>query len=68
MGPNMYIQERMIAEHQQQMQQEMEQQRLVAQLSHNNSFGRHVVGQLGTLLVVLGTRLERVEHRPGIVS
>jgi hypothetical protein len=52
-------------DHRQQMQADAAQQRLAKRLPRQPGLGRHAVGKLGTALVALGSRLERVEQPAG---
>lgn len=64
MSTNLHIQDRLLAEHRQDMQREAEQQRMLAGLPKNHqSLGRHAVSRLGALLVTIGTWMEQVEQR-----
>lgn len=55
-------------DHRQQMQADAAQQRLVKRQPRQAGLGRHAVSKLGTALVALGSRLERVEQpaRPAL--
>lgn len=61
---HLHLQEKILEEHRHNMECEMARRRLLARLSTSNAtpLGRHIVGLLGTRLVVIGMRLERVEH------
>lgn len=60
---NFYLQEKRVEEHQQALQREVNQERIVADLPRKrHSVGKHMVSRLGTQLVALGTWLERVEQ------
>lgn len=64
MLPTFYVHEYLQFERHQERQSEMAQQRLVARLRrHHSSLARRLAGKLGVLLVVLGTRLRRLELR-----
>jgi hypothetical protein len=68
MSQNTYLYERLAAERHQDIQREIAYRRILADLppgQHN--IARHVISRFGALLVVLGTRLERVEPHPGQV-
>lgn len=64
----LHLQEKILEEHRHNMQCEMARRRLLARLSASPAshtkplLGRHIVGLLGTRLVAIGMRLERVEH------
>ena len=71
MSHNFFLREQCISEQVQAMQSELQQSLELASAGvgdetvHHN-LGRHLIGKLGTSLVALGTRLERidsVDHR-----
>ena len=62
MNFNVHYYDKFAAEHRQGLQHEMEQKRLLAGLPRDN-VARRVAGQLGVLLVALGTRLEEFDHQ-----
>ena len=67
MSSNFYLQEKRSQEHIQDLQREIGQQRMAAELPRErHSIGRHLVSRLGARLVALGTWLERVERREGV--
>jgi hypothetical protein len=57
---NVYLQEQQVAMHRQELDREIAQYRLLAQLPHTQSV-RHSIGLLGLLLVKVGTKLQQVE-------
>ena len=60
---NLYLQEKRAEEHLQDLQREIKQDRLVANLPTNRShIGKHLIGRLGSQLIALGTWLERFEQ------
>lgn len=60
---NFYLQEKRVEEHLQDLQREVNQERIAADLpGYRRSVGKHMVSRLGTYLVALGTWLERVEQ------
>ncbi len=59
---NVYLQERQVVMHLQELERERAQYRLLAQLPHKQSV-RHSIGSLGMLLVKVGTKLQQVELR-----
>jgi hypothetical protein len=63
MVPSRYHQERLALEHRQQLLQEADYERKLASLprEHSNVM-RYVAGKLGAVLVILGTRLKRLEQ------
>ncbi len=64
MSTHLHIQDKLLAEHRQDMQREMEQQRMLAGLPKNRqSLGRHAIARLGASLVAVGTWMEQVEQR-----
>jgi hypothetical protein len=61
---NLYVHERLVAAHCQDMQREAEQYRLIARLPRRHrSVVRYAVGMLGRVLVTVGTRMRQVEPR-----
>jgi hypothetical protein len=61
----LHLQEKVLEERRHNMQCEMARRRLLARLSASHAttpLGRHIVSLLGTRLVAIGMRLERVEH------
>ena len=61
MLPNYYIHEYLVFERRQELQREMAELRLVAGLSrHHPSMVPRLAAKLGVLLLVLGTRLQRL--------
>jgi hypothetical protein len=64
MGWNVHLYDRELMERRTAIQHEAEQRRVLAQLPHRHrSLGRHLVGTLGSMLVALGSRMERFERR-----
>ena len=60
---NMYLQEKALEQEQRNRLRDIENRHMVAQATgHHNSI-RHIIGRCGTLLVMLGTRLEQAERR-----
>ena len=69
MSQNTYLYELLAAEHQEDIQREIAHSRMLADLPpRQHNIGRHIISRFGALLVVLGTRLERVEPRCGQVA
>jgi len=62
MGYNLYLYEQLHAARQQELQREIEQMHLLASLPRRR-VGKHAVARLGTLLVVLGMWLKRIEQQ-----
>ena len=63
MVPSRYHQERLALEHRQQLLQEADHERKLASLpQEHSSVMRSIVGKLGAVLVILGTRLQRLER------
>lgn len=61
---NFYMQEHMAAEHRQEVQHEMEQQRLASLSPQHARPIRHSIALFGVLLIKLGTRLKQVDFQP----
>ena len=61
MIPHMFLHEQRIHEHLRQWQREAEQERMLAGLPHH-SVMRYLLGRLGTLFVMLGTRVQQLEQ------
>ncbi|HLQ10442.1 MAG TPA: hypothetical protein VK134_02495 [Ktedonobacteraceae bacterium] len=69
MSQNTYLYEQLAAERHKDIQREMAHRQVLADLPPRQyTIGRHVISRFGALLVVLGTRLERVEPRRGHVA
>ena len=65
MSQNTYLYEQLAAERHRDIQREIAHGRMLADLPPRQyNIGRHVISRFGALLVVLGTRLERVEPHP----
>jgi hypothetical protein len=62
MGYNLYLYEQLHAARQQELQREIEQMHLLASLPRRRVW-KHAVARLGTLLVVSGMWLKRIEQR-----
>ena len=63
MVPSPYNQERLALEHRQQLMQEADHERKLANLPQEHlNVMRYLAGKLGVLLVILGTRLKRLEQ------
>jgi hypothetical protein len=63
MEGNIYMQEKELELRQRTRSREIEQGHLIAQATGDSAGIRHMIGQLGTLLVTLGKSLERVERQ-----
>jgi hypothetical protein len=62
MMPNIHIHEHLMLERYQELQREMEQQRMVAELRrHRFGVVRRLAAGVGTILLALGTRLKGLE-------
>lgn len=66
MSHNFFLREQCISEQVQAMQTELRQSHELARAGASNetmhhNLGRHLIGKLGTSLVALGTRLERID-------
>ncbi len=60
---NLYMQEKDFDEQQRTRMREIERGHLIAQATGDSGGIRHMIGQSGTLLVMLGKFLERIERR-----
>ena len=63
MIPHPYLYEKLIASHHAQIQHDMQQIRMQAHVRQRRTLVRFTVGSLGTLLVVLGSYLQRIGQR-----
>ena len=63
MSFNPYLYEKSIAERHSQIRHDIEQSRLQAQARQKPTFVRSTVGKFGTLLIGLGSQLERSGQR-----
>ena len=61
MGPHLSLQETLLAEHRREMMHEIEQQRLVSNLSRSHYGVRHSIAVVGKVCIMVGQWLERVE-------
>jgi hypothetical protein len=59
MIPHPYLYEKLIASHHSQIQHEMQQIRMQAHVRQRRTLVQFTIGSLGTLLVVLGSYLQR---------
>jgi hypothetical protein len=68
MVPDMYTREKLALAYRQQLQYEAECEQMLGALpGHSSHAMRHMVGKLGTFLILLGTRLRQLEqHRKQI--
>jgi hypothetical protein len=64
MSPNLYLYEKALEVHHQDLRQEMEARRLFARLPGRTAWGRRTAGKLGVLLLKLGAKLKQMEQ-PG---
>ncbi len=64
MSFNPYLYEKTIAERHSQIRHDMQQSHLLAEFSQKPTFVRSAVGRFGTLLVELGSQLERSGEAP----
>ncbi len=60
-----YLYEKSIAARHAQIQHDMQQSRMQAHAGQRRTFVRSTVGRLGTLLIALGSQLQRTEQRSG---
>ena len=65
MIPHPYVYEKLIASHHNQIQREMQQIRMQAHVRQGRTLVRLTVGSLGTLLITLGSQLQRTAQRSG---
>ncbi len=65
MSQNTYLYERLAAERHQDIQREIDRRMLADLPPGQHNIARHVISRFGALLVVLGTRLERIEPHSG---
>lgn len=63
MIPHPYFYEKLIASHHAQIQYDMQKIRMQAHVRQRRTLVRFTVGSLGTLLVVLGSYLQRIGQR-----
>ena len=59
--PSLY--EKLIAERQAQIKHDMQQNRMLAHAGQRQTLVRHTVGSLGTLLIELGSQLQRIGQK-----
>ena len=64
MGSNLYLYEKALEVHRQDLRHEMEVRQLLARLPRRTGWNRRAVGKLGVLLLKLGARLKQMEQ-PG---
>lgn len=61
---NVHLYDKALAQHRQDLQHEIEQQRMLAHLPrHRRRLGRRAIGRLGVKLVALGSWMEQIEQR-----
>jgi hypothetical protein len=65
MTPHPYLYEKLIATHHAQIQHDMHQSRMQAHAVKRRTLVRSIVGRLGTLMIVLGSYLQRTAQRSG---
>lgn len=63
MSNNLYLYEKMVATRHAEIRHDMQLSRKPAHIEQSPTFMEHVAGKLGTLLVELGSRLQRTEQR-----
>ena len=59
MIPHPYIYEKLVASHHAQIQHEMQQFRMQAQVRQRRTLVRYTIGSLGRLLIALGSYMQR---------
>jgi hypothetical protein len=62
MVPNLYLYEKALEMHRQDLRHEMEVRQLLAQLPRKPGLSRYLAGKLGVLLLKLGTWLKQMEQ------
>jgi hypothetical protein len=66
---NVHLYEKVLAQHHQDLQREIEHQHMLAHLPrHRRRLGRRAIGRLGVKLVALGSGMEQIEQRGKAVS
>ncbi|HLI09357.1 MAG TPA: hypothetical protein VKV40_22535 [Ktedonobacteraceae bacterium] len=60
---NLFLDEQLAAMHRQELHQQAEQHHLATQASNQGHVLRFAVGKMGTLMVALGTRLQRLDSQ-----
>ena len=65
MSNNPYLYEKLVATRQAEIHHDMQQSRKSAHTEQSSTFAEHAADKLGTLLVELGSRLQRAEHQRG---
>jgi hypothetical protein len=65
MIPHPYLYEKLIVARHAQILHEMQQSQMLAHAGKRRTLVRHTVGRLGTLLIALGSQLQRTGQRSG---
>ena len=65
MTPHPYLYEKLLVERHAQIQRDMQQSRMLAYAGQRRMLVRHSVGMLGSLLIELGSQLQRMGQRSG---
>jgi hypothetical protein len=69
MYPHLYLYEKALEVHSQELLRQTEQERLLKQLpQHHRSMIRSAAGKLGILLLKLGARLKQIEQSPNFLE
>ena len=68
MGPNMYLHEKVLEMHLQDLRHEAEMRRLLARLPRRPGLGRRGAGKLGVLLLKLGAWLKQMEQPVAVLD
>ncbi len=63
---NLFLHEQLTAMHRQELHHRAEQRHLAAQASNQGNMLRFTIGKMGTLMVALGTRLQRLDSQARI--
>ncbi|HCP73929.1 MAG TPA: hypothetical protein DIU08_04735 [Ktedonobacter sp.] len=65
MTPHPYLYEKLIATHQAQIRHDIQQSRMAAHAGRQRTLMQSTVGKFGTLLIELGSHLQRTGQRSG---
>jgi hypothetical protein len=62
MTPHPYVYEKLMASRHAQIQHEMQKSRMLAHMGKRRTFVRSIVARLGSVMIVLGSYLQRTEQ------
>ena len=65
MSNNPYLYEKLVATRHAELRHDMQVSRKPAHTEQSSTFAEHAADKLGTLLVEMGSRLQRVKHQHG---